>query len=145
MWWNKVAESRKPDFEVVHEGRTYLRRWHLLRRNKWLNVYLHLFLGDDEDEALHDHPWLNVSYLLEGTYTEWTIAAGGVQHSRVLQAGHMRARLPRTAHRIQLHSGPCWSLFITGPLVRTWGFHCRNRWTPWREYKDKRKTGLGCP
>lgn len=37
----------------------------------------------DDDRALHDHPWVNMSILLEGTYTEHTIAQGGVHHATV--------------------------------------------------------------
>jgi hypothetical protein len=39
------------------------------------------------------------------------------------------ARMPWSAHRIELPVGsPTWTLFLTGPVVRKWGFHCINGW-----------------
>lgn len=29
---------------------------------------------------------------------------------------------------------PCWTLFITGPKVREWGFHCPKGWRHWRDF-----------
>jgi hypothetical protein len=56
-----------------------MRRWWVIPRNKFFNIYLHHFLHSDDDRALHDHPWWNVSILLRsGSYVEHTIAAGGV-------------------------------------------------------------------
>lgn len=42
---------------------------------------------------------------------------------------------------------PCWTLFITGPVVRSWGFHCeRAGWVHWEDFTaDGGKTiGKGC-
>lgn len=143
-WFEKLATSRKPDFVV---GNDYLRRWWIIPRNNFFNAYLHQFLRSDEDRALHDHPSWNISYLLKGEYTEWTIAQGGVHHSKIYKAGNLRFRLARTAHRIELHSGPCWSLFINGPKWRNWGFHCPKGWRPWQEFvdvNDRGAVGPGC-
>lgn len=52
--------------------RDYLKRWHLLPRNRWFNIYLHHFVHGDDDRALHDHPWASASLLLEGRYREHT-------------------------------------------------------------------------
>lgn len=144
QWFEKIAASREPDFVI---GDNYLRRWWIIPRNKFFNIYLHQFLHSDEDRALHDHPWFNFSYLLQGTYTEWTIAAGGVSYPRVAAEGSWKFRLASTAHRIELHNGPCWSLFITGPTMRNWGFHCPKGWRPWQQFVDERdhgKAGRGC-
>jgi hypothetical protein len=128
--------------------RPYMRRWWVLPRNRFLNVYLHQFLRSDDDRALHDHPWANCSVLLRGEYTEHTIAAGGVEHRRVLRAPGLRVRLSgRFAHRVELHAGPCWTLFITGPRYREWGFHCPAGWIPWQKFTasdDPGAIGKGC-
>lgn len=134
-WFEKIAASRQPDFTV---GNDYLHRWWIIPRNNFFNIYLHLFLHSDEDRALHDHPSWNISYLLKGEYTEWTIAQGGVHHSKIYKAGNVRFRLARTAHRIELHKGPCWSLFVNGPKWRNWGFHCPKGWRPWQQFVDER-------
>jgi hypothetical protein len=133
---------RAPDFVIGGDHRPYLRRWWVIPRNKFFNVYLHEFLRSDDDRALHDHPWANCSLLLHGSYTEHTIAAGGVEHRAVLVAGDLRLRWTgRIAHRIELHDGPCWTLFITGPRYREWGFHCSTRWVHWKRFTAESNPG----
>lgn len=147
-WWRDIADRRFPDFEIGEPGNIYLRRWWLIPRNRFFNIYLHQFLRDDDDRALHDHPWVNASFLLEGRYIEHTIAAGGVNRQEVCRVGDFRLRRSRTAHRIELIGGqPCWSLFITGPRIREWGFHCQNGWVHWREFTapgHEGRIGKGC-
>lgn len=143
------AQRRQPDFVIGGPARPYLRRWYLLPRNPVFNVYVHHFVRSDDDRALHDHPWPNVSWLLRGLYIEHTIAAGGIHHRNVLIAGDWRVRWTgRLAHRIELTVGPCWTLFITGPRYRQWGFHCPDAgWVPWFRFVDDRdsgRTGRGC-
>lgn len=119
-------------------------RWFVIPRNKLFNIYLHDFKRSDDPRALHDHPWLNLSVLLEGEYTEVTIADGGVHYWRVLKAGETRMRLPTSAHRIELHPGVrTRTLFLTGPLVRKWGFHCRLGWKPYDEFVRVTKDETG--
>jgi hypothetical protein len=145
-WFEKIAASRPPDFIVGGEEQAYLRRWWLIPRNPVFNVYLHQFLRSDDDRALHDHSYVNLSYILKGNYVEHTILAGGVHWAVRYWAGQYRLRLPWTAHRIEIDQ-PCWTLFITGPRMREWGFHCVKGWRPWREYvdgSDKGKIGRGC-
>jgi len=142
------ARSRAPDFVIGGAEDPYLLRWWLIPRNRIFNVYVHLFLRSDDDRALHCHPWANCSVLLTGEYTEHTIAAGGVHHAQILKAGDFRIRWSgKHAHRIELHNGPCWTLFITGPVYRMWGFHCPKGWVPWRQFVDERDSGAvgkGC-
>jgi len=145
----RVAARRAPDFVIGGTERPYLRRWWLLPRNPVFNVYLHQFLRSDDDRALHDHPWANASVLLAGRYMEHTIAAGGVQRRLLLEAGTVRVRLTgRMAHRVELVEGPCWTLFITGPRYREWGFHCPDKgWIHWMRFtasSDKGAIGKGC-
>lgn len=63
---------RPPNFVIGRPEDPYLLRWFLVPRNRFLNVYLHKFLRDDDDRALHDHPWWFVSVVLKGTYREVT-------------------------------------------------------------------------
>lgn len=140
---------RSPDFVIGGSERPYMLRWFVLPRNKAFNIYLHQFRRSDDDRALHDHPWANCSILLRGTYTEHTIAAGGINRRQVLNAGSVRMRWTgRIAHRVELHDGPCWSLFITGPRYRSWGFHCPEQgWVHWERFTapdDKGAIGAGC-
>jgi hypothetical protein len=140
---------RPPDFVIGGADNPYLRRWFVIPRNPIFNIYLHEFLRSDDDRALHDHPWANLSLLLRGCYVEHTIAAGGIEHREFFIAGMLRLRWTgRIAHRIELFDGPCWTLFITGPKYRTWGFHCpRAGWIPWQRFvasDDIGAVGKGC-
>lgn len=119
---------RPPNLVVGDYQDPYLWRWWVIPRNRWFNVYLHLFWRSDDDRALHDHPWWNLSFLLRGEYAEHTIRPGGI-HRRVLRReGDLKFRSPWAAHRVELTDGPCWTLFITGPVLREWGFHCEGGW-----------------
>lgn len=158
--------GRTPGFIVGGSDNPYLLRWYLIPRNPVLNVYLHCFLRDDDDRALHDHPWPWLSLLLRNSYFEHTIAAGGIRRRQLRTAPSLKISGPRRAHRIELqrldyaaayddevpHSVaapvPCWTLFITGPRMRSWGFHCPDRgWVHWRKFTDPNdtgRTGAGC-
>lgn len=142
--FHRLAMDRRPDFIVGGAEDPYLRRWWLIPRNAVLNVYLHQFLRSDDDRALHDHPWPSVSLLLAGGYLEHTPGA----RKRWFGPGAVIVRRPRAAHRIEiLPRGQAWTLFITGPRVRLWGFHCPGGWRPWHEFVDARDAGAigrGC-
>lgn len=148
-----MQPSRTADLPIGGTERPYLLRWYLIPRNRWFNIYLHQILRDDEDRALHDHPWVNLSIVLEGGYVEVALD-GGDMISRWRPAGTIAARLPTSAHRLVLpkaeHTGearPCWSLFITGPNVREWGFRCAHGWRHWKEFTagDRGElVGKGC-
>lgn len=139
---------RPPDIVIGGHDRPYLRRWWVIPRNRFFNVYVHQFLRSDDDRALHDHPWVNCSVLLRGSYVEHTIAAGGVHHRALRMAGEWCLRGAWRAHRIELLPGtPCWTVFITGPRMRQWGFHCPDEgWIHWKRFTsaDGNDIGPGC-
>lgn len=137
----RIEAKRRPDFIIGKPGDDYLRRWFVIPRNRFFNVYLHRFIRSDDDRALHDHPWVNMSLLLIGQYVEHTIPQGGIQLRRLYKAGDLKFRGPRYAHRVELTDGPCLSLFITGPRVREWGFHCPAGWRPWQEFTSPHNSG----
>lgn len=141
--------SRSPDLSIGGEERPYLRRWWVIPRNRIFNVYLHEFRRSDDDGAHHTHPWLfNASVLLRGSYVEHTIERGGLLAKTVRRAGAMKFRWGAAPHRIELHDGPCWTLFITGPVVRQWGFLCGERgFVHWKQFTaadDPGAIGKGC-
>lgn len=145
----RYAQLRTPNWVIGGAENPYLLRWYVIPRNRFFNIYIHYFLRSDDDRALHDHPWVNLSVLLEGCYIEHTIAAGGIHYRELRCAGDWKLRTPRSAHRIELAYGPCWTLFITGPKVREWGFHCPDKgWRHWRIFTNPldggRTTGRGC-
>lgn len=142
-----LSQAHPPDVVIGGHEDPYMRRWWVIPRNRVFNVYLHHFLRSDDDRALHDHPWWNLSILLAGRYVEHTISAGGINRRTERQAGQMKLRGAKAAHRIELVDGPCWTLFITGPTLRSWGFHCPAGWRPWQEFTkpgDAGQIGKGC-
>lgn len=157
-----IARSRQPDFVIGGHDNPYLRRWFVIPRNPIFNVYLHEFIRSDDERALHDHPWLfNASWLLHGSYVEHTIKAGGLNVRTLREAGAFKLRVGPAPHRLELLADPgwidaagrsvskrCWTLFITGPRVRQWGFHCPERgWVHWKDFTaadDAGAIGPGC-
>lgn len=138
-----VVSRRGPDYEVGGSADPYMRRWWLIPRNRWFNVYLHCFKRSDDPRALHDHPYWNISFLIHGSYIEHMTT--GISE-RV--AGDVVFRKAATAHRIEINNGDCWSIFITGRRVREWGFHCPKGWVHWKFFTkatDGGQTiGRGC-
>jgi hypothetical protein len=141
--------KRAPNLIIGSEARTYLRRWYLIPRNRFFNVYLHHFCASDNDRALHDHPWVNLSILLRGSYVEHRLGNRVTRRS----APALVLRRPATAHRIELDIDldgmpqPVWTLFITGPRVRDWGFLCPQGWRHWRDFtagEHGETVGKGC-
>lgn len=138
----KIMARRPPDFIIGGKENPYLLRWWAIPRNRFFNIYLHEFRRSDDDRALHDHPWFNFSLLLEGRYYEHTIAQGGVRKRALRIAGDVKFRAPWSAHRVEVIAGTVTrTLFVTGPIVRAWGFHCPNGWRHWREFTDARDSG----
>lgn len=151
-----ISNRRPPDFVVGGRESPYLRGWYLIPRNPLLNIYLHQFLRSDDDRALHDHPWVNCSILLRGSYKEITPRGPFYRF-----AGDIAVRTAKTAHRIQMMphldlennewhmrgETPCWTLFITGPRIRQWGFHCPQGFVHWKDFtaaEDSGSIGKGC-
>lgn len=149
--------SRKPDVVIGGANKPYLLRWWIIPRNRFFNIYLHKFLRDDDDRALHDHPWASCSIILRSGYIEHL--PGGVQ--KVRKPGHIVFRRATQAHRVELNlklkfvdfmeNGwlrtsivsqkiPAWTIFITGPKVRDWGFLCPQGWQHWTIFSDPEDT-----
>lgn len=144
VWWARRLLSGQPH-QVIGDNSPYMLRWWVLPPNlrlshergepvasKHFKVYVHKFLRSDDDRALHDHPWWFVSLVLRGSYLEYTPGCG-LPHLR--KPGSIAYREATTRHRVSLVNGwgrdhrtygpqPCWTLIVTGPKVRDWGFWC---------------------
>jgi len=132
--------ARRPPDQVI--GEDYLTRWYVIPRNPVANVYLHRFTRSDDDRACHDHPWLSVSLCLSGRMIEVLPD----EDFRWVEPGTVVFRRARHAHRLELVKGPVWTLFLTGPVVRSWYFHCPQGLVHWREFSDEsgNRIGRGC-
>lgn len=120
--WSTGWLSGGPHFIIGSRDNPYLHRWYIIPRNPWLNVYLHKFLRDDEDRALHDHPWWFVSLMLKSGYDEVTPqgtlprAAPSICYRPALW--RHRVVLKRSNDEGVVHA---WTLVITGRKSRNWG------------------------
>ena len=152
-----LSESRPPDFVIGDPNEPYMMRWWWLPRNKWFNIYIHRFLKDDDDRALHDHPWWSFSIMCQGYIREEYLRLNRTPGSTytayrdLLPGGWPLFRSSTFAHRIIVmkaldHKLPL-TIFITGPKIREWGFHCKKAWRHWKDYVDTTvvgEIGRGC-
>lgn len=148
MNWLRTLLSGQPHFYIGGTENPYMLRWYLFPRNHWLNLYLHKFLRDDDDRALHDHPWWFASFMLAGRYKEHL--PNGTFQRRVWSLAFRRST---HRHRVELDKDsngkaiPCWTLVVTGPKIRTWGFWCPRGFVPWFDFVDHSdvgNVGKGC-
>lgn len=143
-WWEAYAFKNKPLIKIGGELDPYMIRWAIVDgKGEGNNVYLHKFLRDDEDRALHDHPWDSVSILLSGRLREIDAAN---PEGKIVKAGDIRHRAADYAHRLVVEEKG-FSLFITGPKVREWGFLCAEGWRHWTRFADGEAgelVGIGC-
>jgi len=119
-----------PRRDIWKGDELYMRRFYLVPPGGRTQVFLHHILRDDDDRALHDHPWAFVSIILWGSYTE--ILQEGLR--RVASFGDVLRNPATHAHRVIVNR-PVWSLVVAGSAVRVWGFHDSHKgWTDWRTY-----------
>lgn len=140
---------REPDVILGEADDPYMLRWWVIPRNRFFNIYLHKFMRSDDDRALHDHPWASMSLLLTGSYFEempvnmhrW-VHHGNRETYKVLRRPFRPIfRGPKAIHRVELKFDvvtyrpiPVWTLFITGPRCRSWGFWCPKGFRHWRDF-----------
>lgn len=95
----------------------YVYRWRLEIRGVG-SIRVHHWIGPDDDRAFHDHPWWFWTFVFKGSYTDKS------------PDGDDRLRAPALRYRPALHRhtvvpdhpGGAWTILVTGPRVRTWGF-----------------------
>lgn len=166
--------QRNPDFLIGPRGELpYMKRWWILftppsapeGQGSWLgrkcaricNVYIHEFMHDDEDRALHDHPAASVSISLgeiSKEYYRWStmdeiyLDRNLVEQRRTVKFGSIVFRGGKFAHRMIVPYPGYVTIFIFGPRFREWGFLCENvGWRHWKEFTAPGNSGVigkGC-
>ena len=128
----------RPDLVIAPDGEPYLLRWHLAPRNvASINAYLHMQVASDPHRPLHDHPWVNTSHIVSGSYTELlqVMAPFGEIERCVRKPGDVTHREAGWAHRLILPADMPYvlTLFTTGPKIHTWGFWEGANFVPYTE------------
>ena len=113
IWNQKLGDQENP----------YLTRWALVTR--FGSLRLHKWRCGDDDRNFHDHPWWFITIVLKGSYID--ISPHGEDHLR-----RFSVRFRPAHHRHTVKTDGAWTLLVTGPQVRTWGF-----WIPKKNKKMK--------
>lgn len=134
-----------PPLVLIDEnnGREFLKRWRLVQ-TPWFSIFLHRMQVPDPGIDLHDHPWAFKSLVLVGGYVErWADTrrpwSQSKRHRGRWSLGGIRLD---QSHSIDtLDRDPTWTLVITGPTRRRWGFLAGDAgWQDWeREYDYARR------
>jgi len=88
-----------------------------LFKSRWVNIYLHQLYAPSWHPECHDHPWGFLTILLRNGYLE---RIGTKDYRR--WPGMILWRPATFAHNVITPYGTSWSLIITGPKARDWGF-----------------------
>jgi hypothetical protein len=78
---------------------------------------VHHWLAPDDERAFHDHPWWFITIVVRGNYADHSPA--GVDH---LRTGSVRLRRALHQHTVVPDARGAWTVVITGPKSRSWGF-----------------------
>lgn len=106
--------------DPVDSSLIYLTRWRLIHAERFSLKLHRISLSDNPARGLHDHPWSFVSIRLRGSYREHLLVG---DEARVEEGRRISFRRAHHLHRIELLTdAPCWTLVLTGPRVRPWGF-----------------------
>jgi hypothetical protein len=161
-----------PNFVVGQDGNPYMKRWWILFTPpsapegqgsklsrlcaRLFNVYIHEFVHDDDDRALHDHPAPSISislgeigkeYYRWSTMDEIYLDRDEIERERTVEFGSIVFRSAKFAHRMIVPNPGHVTIFIFGPRVREWGFVCPAGWRHWKEFTapgNSGTVGRGC-
>jgi hypothetical protein len=100
----------------------YVIRW--IAETPWISVRIHHWTGPDDDRAFHDHPWWFLTFVVRGSYTDKNPA--GDDH---LRAPAIRFRPALHRHTVVPDPGGAWTVLLTGPIIRPWGFWLGEKFT----------------
>jgi hypothetical protein len=112
-WLRSTFQFKDIGWAEIGEAFT---RYSLLR-TRWFNIYLHQLNAPAWHDECHDHPWSFVAILLWRGYLEQI----GTKKFRRFP-GMILYRPATFAHNVITPYGTSWSLILTTPKSRDWGF-----------------------
>ncbi len=100
---------------------------------KWFGIYKHIIMRADEDKHEHDHPWDFLSFILEGSYSEFVDSKLFIRNRFSLKVNDAEFH-----HKLANVMGPnkrCVTFVITGPRRRNWGYKTSKGWIDNETYR----------
>ena len=107
-------------------GCPYMERW--VADFGVFSLRLHHGLHSDDMRAPHDHPWWFLLLCLWGRYVD--VSESG--HD-VVSTGSVRFRRAEHRHSVRV-TRSTWTLLVTGPEKRTWGFWVKGKFRKRNKY-----------
>lgn len=105
----------------------YMKRWVI---NFFLfSLRIHHWLSSDDDRNFHDHPWGFITFIIKGGYVD--VSPLGEE---LMTPGKFKFRPALHRHTVKVNPGGCWTLMITGPELRKWGFWVKNKFIKANKY-----------
>lgn len=140
--WLIKRSQKRPYLHIYgKDGHMYMGRWWLFNaypdfssgKKNWfpISIRIHHIQKEDDDRALHDHPWNARTIIIKGGYTE--VRVDGERHFRT--PGDTAKLNFGEYHRITyVKPEGAWTIFITGKYQGTWGFLVNGEKVQWRKY-----------
>lgn len=142
LFWHEPLACRLEGEQKPQASGVYAYRWGI--ETPWCSLRLHHWLYGDDERAQHDHPWNFYTFILKGGYQDLTSTYdvhGQTQlHVETMHAGKLSYRPATHLHSVHLwNDATAWTIVLTGPIVRRWGFFDGRRW--WRSRKYFARNG----
>lgn len=102
-----------------------------------LSFRYHVFLGSDDDRALHDHPWAFITFPFQKYLEQYYREGANVKLFRYVLPWGFHYRKLGFRHRVIVDHPPVRTLVITGPVAHKWGFWVDGLHVRWRKYHDE--------
>lgn len=119
MWKDKLGMPDCP----------YVIRWGI--KTKWFSIRVHKWLHSDDLRHLHDHSWWYLTFIMKGHYTEF------LENDKVDFVTRFQFRYRPLGHKHAVSIDPfkgCWSILLTGPEKREWGFWVNGKFRKRNKY-----------
>lgn len=121
-WREKLGKTECP----------YVERWVI--ETRWFSIRLHKWLGHDDLRNLHDHAWNYIAMVISGGYVEYLDKDqkdGSIFEMRPWKPVYRDAE---RRHAVHPYIKPTWSILVTGPETREWGFWVKGKFRKRNKY-----------
>ena len=105
----------------------YLTRW--VFETRWFSIRLHHWLSSDDSRYFHDHPWWFWSWVIKGSYIDKT-----ENYSELRKRWSLKRYEATHRHTVVIPPEGCWTILLTGPKTRVWGFWVKGKFKKVRRY-----------